>query len=98
MNKNGVIPKENWTHRWMVPFLRVMSSVDRKIVPYLNANQVPIELPLRVFNWERLIAKAKLFFKTNFNQFMMLLCGGIVQFHYQKIIQLEGKSFSVGVV
>ncbi len=36
--------------------------------------------------------KAKSFFKSNFNEFVMLLCGGIVQFHYQKIIQLEGKS------
>ena len=76
----------------MVPFLRAMSSVDRKVVPYLYANQVPMELPLRVFDWETFIMKAKSFFKSNFNQFVMLLCGGIVQFHYQKIIQLEGKT------
>jgi hypothetical protein len=55
----------------MVPFLRVMSSVDRRIVPYLNANQVPIELPLRVFDWETFVTKAKSFFKSNFNQFVM---------------------------
>jgi hypothetical protein len=78
----------------MVPFLRAMPSCDRKIVPYLYANQVPMELPLRVFDWETLILKAKLFFKTNFNQFLMMLCGGIVQFHYKKIIELEGKSSS----
>ena len=81
MNKDGVIPKENWTHRWMVPFLKVMSE-DRHISPFLRGHIVQVETPLRVFDWESFIAEAKSFFKTNFMQFVMLLCGGIGQFHY----------------
>jgi hypothetical protein len=94
MNKDGVIPKDNWTHRWMVPFINAMSSVDRNIIPFLKANPVPIEIPLRIFNWESFISHAKTFFKTNFMQFIMLLCGGIGLFHYQKIIKLECKCLS----
>jgi hypothetical protein len=59
----------------MVPFLRVIPSCDKKIVPYLYANQGPMVLPLCVFDWETFILKAKLFFKMNFNQFLMMLCG-----------------------
>jgi hypothetical protein len=90
MNKDGVIPKENWTHRWMVPFLTVMPWVEKNASTFLHGNPVHIEIPLRIFDWESFIVKAKSFFKTNFMPFLMLLCGGIGQFHYKKIIECIG--------
>lgn len=90
MNKEGIIPKENWTHRWMVPFLKVITSTDKSVSRFLHVSPVHVDIPLMIFDWELFIRQAKIFFKVNFMLCLMFLSGGIGIFHYSKIIECNG--------
>ena len=55
VNRDGVIPEANWTHRWMIPFLKCIPAAlaDKTIRNFLHGNhQVHLSLPLQAFNWD----------------------------------------------
>lgn len=91
MDRNGII--EHCKHKWMVPFLRSMPAAmaDKHINKFLQAYPVHIEMPLQQFDWVEFISQAKLFFNINFMPFLLLACGGMCAFHYQKILVKVGK-------
>ena len=98
VNRDGVIPEANWTHRWMIPFLKCIPAAlaDKTIRNFLHGNhQVHLSLPLQAFNWDIFIGRAKLFFKSNFMPFIHFLSGAIALFHYQKILTCIGKPETV---
>ncbi|CAB3985928.1 Hypothetical predicted protein [Paramuricea clavata] len=92
INKDGVVPESHWRYRYMVPFLRNMPSAiaDKKVKNFLQCHEVHVDLPLRFFDWELFISKAKTFFNVNFLPFAMFLSGGLATFHYNKIISCIG--------
>ena len=66
--------------------------MDSTMKEYARNLPIDFHTPLRPFDWTQLIIReAKEFMGENFQQFIMLLAGGISAFHYDKVIKIVGE-------
>ena len=89
-----MLDEPEWKHLWMVPYLRLMPSAetDKKIPKTVfHAHPIQVDLPMRIFDWHTFIEQAKEFFKVNYMPFLLLLSGGIAEFHYKKMLETISK-------
>ena len=77
----------------MVPHLVGLPTFTRELSlhEYLKSTPPQIELPLQIFSWLIFLRASKKFTKNYFYQFLCLLSGTVLVFHYKKVLSIIGK-------
>lgn len=77
----------------MVPHLVGLPTFTRELPlhEYLKSTPPQIELPLQIFSWLIFLRASKKFTKNYFYQFLCLLSGTVLVFHYKKVLSIIGK-------